>query len=260
MSQRVNYDKVAEVYDNQPFRKKEIDQDLIAFLDKYSDKELSNLSILDIGCGTGNQLIANHTYTPSIKMIGLDLFSGMLKQAKKKSDDIYWLQADAAKIPLKDESVDFITSQFSFHHIQDKISSIFEFFRILSSNGRFVITNICPREMPNWVYYHYFPASKDRDYKDFMPKEDIKKIMIEAGFQNITIELTYNEHKEDIHQFLEIVRERYSCSEIMAISDEDYYAGIKMLETEINNLENLDNEKIPIQLGNVIIKIKGEKL
>ncbi len=56
---RVNYDEIAHLYDAQPYRAREPDAELLAFAHERLD-----LAILDIGCGTGNQLIANRTALP----------------------------------------------------------------------------------------------------------------------------------------------------------------------------------------------------
>ncbi|OGG56516.1 MAG: hypothetical protein A3F84_15725 [Candidatus Handelsmanbacteria bacterium RIFCSPLOWO2_12_FULL_64_10] len=161
MTTRVNYDAIADSYDAHPFRKKDADPDLLAFLKERPGT--GPLSILDIGCGTGNQLVADHPCVPTARLIGLDRFKGMLRQAQKKSRDIRWIQGDGAGLPFKDESFDFITSQYSFHHVQDKRSLISEIFRALRPGGRFVLTNISPRDMPGWLIYRFFPAAWEKE-------------------------------------------------------------------------------------------------
>ena len=61
-SSRVNYDTIAHLYDTQPYRAKTIDPELLTLLGQRESAE--TLSILDIGCGTGNQLVANRAVVP----------------------------------------------------------------------------------------------------------------------------------------------------------------------------------------------------
>ena len=75
---RVDYDEISELYDSQPFRGKEVDPNLQAFLTERKDEQIESLCILDIGCGTGNQLVANRPEAPVVRMVGLDRFRGML--------------------------------------------------------------------------------------------------------------------------------------------------------------------------------------
>ena len=43
---RVNYDEIAHLYDSQPYREKEVDPDLLAFLSERPAGSVSSLSIL----------------------------------------------------------------------------------------------------------------------------------------------------------------------------------------------------------------------
>ena len=59
MSHRTDYDKIAVDYDSDPRRAKEFDADLVEFLERRPEIKDGTLAVLDIGCGTGNQLVAN---------------------------------------------------------------------------------------------------------------------------------------------------------------------------------------------------------
>src|SRR5512138_357642 len=98
-SQRVNYDLIAHLYD-EPGRDYEADENLIKFLDLRTDLQSSHLKILDLGCGTGKQLTANHHKFPEVEMTGLDLFQGMLNQAHNRCEAIDWVRGDSANPPF----------------------------------------------------------------------------------------------------------------------------------------------------------------
>ena len=53
---RVDYDAIAHLYDATPNRAKPVDPKFTSFLKQFPTNELA---ALDIGCGTGDQLIAN---------------------------------------------------------------------------------------------------------------------------------------------------------------------------------------------------------
>ena len=122
-SQRADYDAIAPLYDAGPARSKAVDPELLAFIERRASSDV--LSILDIGCGTGNQLVANRAAVPHATMVGVDRSLGMLRRARPKSSDIAWVQADAAALPFPALSFDFISCQFAFHHVQACCAMLF---------------------------------------------------------------------------------------------------------------------------------------
>ena len=124
----VNYDTIAHLYDSRPYREKTVDPELLAFVAQRAP--MAVLSILDVGCGTGNQVVANRTVVPSARWVARDQSLGMLRQAQPKVPDLAWIQADSATLPLQAQSFDFITCQYAFHHVQDKAGMLREVLRV----------------------------------------------------------------------------------------------------------------------------------
>jgi ubiquinone/menaquinone biosynthesis C-methylase UbiE len=81
----VDYDAIAHFYDSQPYRGKTVDPELEMFM---SQRASDRLSILDIACGTGSQLVANRSILPEARLVGLDRSLGMLRRAQSKVPDI----------------------------------------------------------------------------------------------------------------------------------------------------------------------------
>jgi ubiquinone/menaquinone biosynthesis C-methylase UbiE len=140
-TRRVNYDEIAHLYDAQPYRGRSADAELLAFA---AERDGVDLAILDIGCGTGNQLIANRSALPQAWCVGLDRSIGMLRQARSKVRQTAWVQAEGEALPFAVGSFDFVCSQFAFHHIGDKAGMLRVVFSVLRPGGRFVLHNMCP--------------------------------------------------------------------------------------------------------------------
>jgi ubiquinone/menaquinone biosynthesis C-methylase UbiE len=168
---RLDYDAIAHFYDSQPYRTKTVDPELLAFIEQRIPGDPA--FILDLGCGTGNQLIANRPVLPSARLVGLDRSLGMLRQARPKAPDIAWVQADASALPFQTESFDFITCQFALHHIRDKVGMLRETPRVLKIGGRLILRNLCPQECADWLYYDYFPEARTIDLEDFWPQRPL---------------------------------------------------------------------------------------
>lgn len=229
---RVNYDQIAHLYDSQPYRARAVDPEFLAFLRRREASTL--LAMLDIGCGTGNQLISNRATAPDAVTVGVDRSSGMLRQAAAKTRDIAWLLADSGALPLRAESFDFVFSQYAFHHFHDKAGMLRAAYRVLRPGGRFVLRNLCPQESGNWLYYRYFPEALVVDLLDFWPPDAIAGVMDGAGFAPVEVSLEHLRFEVDIAEWLDTVRQRRdTCSQLQAIADEAYAAGLRRLEREV---------------------------
>jgi ubiquinone/menaquinone biosynthesis C-methylase UbiE len=230
--QRLDYDPIADRYDAERYRARDADPDLLAFLRWRPDLQPHMVAILDIACGTGSQLVADRRALPEPTMVGLDLFQGMLQQARHKASDIGWVRGDAARLPFADQAFDLVTNQFAFHHVRDKRSMIGEVCRVLRPRGRFVMTNIDPRQMPEWALYRYFPAAKKEDLEDFAPEAQIAALLQEVGLTLVQVDRRYSESEEDLRDLLHAVRQRVS-SQLLVMSERDYQTGLSRIEKEL---------------------------
>jgi ubiquinone/menaquinone biosynthesis C-methylase UbiE len=244
---------IAALYDTQPYREKTVDPELSAFISRREPSVA--LAILDVGCGTGNQLVANRTMVPYAELVGLDRSLGMLRQAQPKTPDIKWVQADGAILPFKALSFDFVTCRHALHHVQDKTGMLRESFRVLRAGGRLVLHSLCPKESADWLYYEYFPEARAVDLKDFWSAEDILAAMGATGFVAMSEEYRHLDYEQNLRTWLDIVRRRDTCSQLQAIPDAAYAAGLRRLEQEL-----ADGSAPPARAEHLcLVTIRGEK-
>jgi hypothetical protein len=71
------------------------------------------------------------------------------------------------------------------------------------------------------------------DLADFWPPEIIKTEMEKAGFSAVAIELQRLRFAQDLRAWFDEVSRRYSCSQLTAISDATYEAGVNRLVEEL---------------------------
>lgn len=229
---RVDYDLIAHLYD-EPGRDYSADPELLRFLKQKAGGDPASLRALDLGCGTGKQLAANHVRLSRLRLVGLDRFHGMLAQARRRCPAVDWLQGDGVTLPFPAAGFDFVTNQFSYHHVPDKAALFAEIYRVLKPGGRLVITNIDPWSMGGWIVYRYFSASRVRDTADFLPEDRLVPLLRQIGFRPIHVRRQLNRRQETLGSFLEYAGQRHRTSQLIAIPDEEYAEGLARIRAGI---------------------------
>lgn len=116
-----------------------IRSDIATFL-----KQCNAKNIIDICCGTGEQLrLLNDD---GMLLTGVDLSQAMLLKARQKSpSSIHYLETDATKLPLADNSYDGIIISFALHEKSSlHHEAIFqEACRLLTHDGHIIVADYC---------------------------------------------------------------------------------------------------------------------
>lgn len=143
----------------------------IAVHDQLSKREINDwildlagiqegYKILDIGCGTGKQVVAYGTQCGKTGIvIGADISIELLKEAKTNAEregiNAIFQEADLNK-PLKwvDGTFDIVSSCFSIYYIDNIQSGILELKRILKDGGKILIVGPSENNAREFVELH----------------------------------------------------------------------------------------------------------
>jgi SAM-dependent methyltransferase len=102
--------------------------------------------VLDIGCGSGPAVREAATGVGEGVAIGIDRSSAMLRIAARETAKhaqrarMVLVEADAGELPLRDASVTVAWAINSLHHWDNPVRGLEEVRRVLSSDGRFLVT------------------------------------------------------------------------------------------------------------------------
>jgi ubiquinone/menaquinone biosynthesis C-methylase UbiE len=105
--------------------------------------ELSGATVLDYGCGPGDDIVAVLEKSDASKVIGVDVAARSLAETKRRVQthgasrvELELIDEDAPIIPLPDNSVDFIVSSGVLHHCPNVHEILLELRRVLKPSGR----------------------------------------------------------------------------------------------------------------------------
>jgi len=125
-----------------------------AFNKYIGDMYRPDITVLDIGCGTGR--VIAHLVSNGVKpenITGLDPSDEMLVLAAKRDLGVSLIKGTATKLPFPDESFDLIVSNMVIHELNsDQLpESLAEASRVLRPNGVFFFVDAHPLSTPEKV-------------------------------------------------------------------------------------------------------------
>lgn len=96
--------------------------------------------VLDLACGTGVLAgeVARHV-GPQGLVVGVDPAPGMLAIAREREPALDWRLGIAESLPIEDESLDVVVSQFGLMFFDDREKALSEVLRVLRPGGRLAI-------------------------------------------------------------------------------------------------------------------------
>jgi len=162
--------------------------------------------LLDIACGTGDLSIELFDNL-SARVIGLDFCRPMLEIAARKTSEIFFVEADALRLPFADASFDALTIAFGLRNLSNVEDGLKEMRRILRPGGWAAILEFSTPVVPGfrglfdfymwlvlprvgaWISgsrsaYEYLPQSVAR----FANQDQLVGMMRDAGFERVSFE------------------------------------------------------------------------
>jgi SAM-dependent methyltransferase len=165
-------------------------------------------TVLDLGSGGGiDVLLSARRVGPTGKAYGLDMTDEMLALARDNQrragvENVEFLKGHIEQIPLPDDSVDVIISNCVINLSGDKPRVLAEAFRVLKPGGRFAVSDVVVRGE--------VPAELRRSMELWvgcvagaLEEGEFKRLLGEAGFEEVDIETTRVYRVDDARAFLE---------------------------------------------------------
>lgn len=104
--------------------------------------------LLDIGCGPGYLLALVGRRFRHLQLMGINISQSMIQAAHRNlarkglGNRMTFRQGDIARLPLQDNSIDFIVTTFSLHHWKNPPQALREVCRVLKPKGQFFLFDL----------------------------------------------------------------------------------------------------------------------
>jgi len=218
----IDYDRIASEYDRHRRVNPEVLRRLTAGLGPTA-------KVLEVGCGTGNYLIAIRELV-GCSCWGIDPSMEMLAQARARSGQVQLLQGKAEQLAFPDGQFDFVFSVNVIHHVGDRGRSFREAWRMLRHGGRTCAATDSEQDIrrrrPLAVY---FPETVEVDLARYPRIQELRAGMQEAGFAHVAEEMVEFAYEiRDIGSFRD---KAFSC--LRLIPDEAFRRGIERMEKDL---------------------------
>lgn len=245
MNQKVDYNRISEVY-NQRYEVSPL-SGILDYL-KSLIKEKEPLKILEAGCGTAHWL--KKLSSSGSNLFGADYSIGMLKQSATDSKSrINLLNADACRLPLKENLFDLIFCINAIHHFPDKNMFIESASALLKKKGIITIIGLDPRDKENdWYIYKYFDRTYQLDLERFPSLESLSEMMNRNNLKVIEKKFVHqvNENKTGRDVLNDHFLDKRGASQLALLPDREYNLGIAKI---INDIESAEKRKTKIEFN-----------
>lgn len=195
--------------------------DELKFLKEYAN---SGDNLLDIGCGNGR--LSDMFENKNIRYTGVDFSKELIEIAKKeRGKNKRFIQANALKLPFKDNSFDTVFSIAVLHHIPSKENRkkfLSEAHRVLKPNG------ICVLTVWNTLQWRFIKIHK----KHFLDKI---RGLSDLDFGDMIIPFGKNKRKRYVHTFTKrelqklFKRNNFSNISIQEVKRESGYSNLVII-------------------------------
>lgn len=190
--------------------------------------------VLDVGCGTGNYLVALERET-GCRGYGIDPSEEMLARARPRSTILDFRQGSAETLDFADSSFDLVMSTDVIHHVHRTggCPAYFrEAYRVLRPGRK-----VCTVTDSEWVIMHrkpltfYFPETVEKEVQRYPSMGTLQAMMEKAGFTEI---------EEDLEEFqyeladIQAYRDK-AFSSLHLISEDAWQRGLARMEEDLRS-------------------------
>lgn len=127
------------------------------------------VSLLDIGCGTGQFLKETVQVFPKLRVSGLDLSPSMVQETKHKLPvQSMILVGDAESLPFKKNQFDVVTAIHMMYHVPNQKKAFSEMMRVTKKQGGIIFITTTDYDVSSGLNKLHYEGLKKYEFPSFM--------------------------------------------------------------------------------------------
>lgn len=169
--------------------------------------------ILDLGCGRGTDTMQVAALTGLTGLaVGLDITQAMIDEALRISEGVgigntRFYKGDIESLPFESSFFDAVMSNCVINHAKDKEKVYREIFRVLNTNGRFVVSDaVTKHPLPDEIKND--PDAWAQCFGGAITEDDYFSKIVNSGFSSIDI-LKRREYVKNGYDFISLTIRAY---------------------------------------------------
>ena len=145
--------------------------------------------VLDIGCGPGHRVVG---LAPLVEhATGVDLTPEMLDQARALQaeagvDNVTWILADAAALPVADGAFSLVLSQAAFHHAADPAAVLAQMRRACAPGGHLAVNDLTP-DPARSAAFDAIEILRDPSHAHALTLQELRDLGAALGLEEVAV-------------------------------------------------------------------------
>jgi ubiquinone/menaquinone biosynthesis C-methylase UbiE len=183
--------------------------------------------VLDVGCGTGEDVRALARLWPGVAVVGLDASERKIAQAQSRTlgvpRPVEFRVGDAGRLPFEDATFDACRADKVFHHLADPPAALTEMIRVARPGGRIVVSDADYETLVVAAPDHALTRRILHAFADGLPHgwmgRQLLALVRESGLADVTVRpytAVVTEYAEDVLRLREKAEAAVSPSEAAA--------------------------------------------
>ena len=143
--------------------------------------------VLDVACGPGAFALAAAEQVRFAR--GVDLTLAMLGQARafqreRGTGNAFFDCAEAERLPYADNTFDFVTCQFAFHHMPRPQATLEEMVRVAKAGGRvYIVDSVGPESAASAELHNQIERLRDPSHTDTLSPKTFLAMFVSQGLR-----------------------------------------------------------------------------